>query len=307
MSFRTLHSFIINLERKTPETSTRVEGGQTIVTTSEVTKQVPITVILKEPTRREKQELVLFQSVTYSKAIELGLLPKLTMQQIIGKAASNPLSQEEDANLRAMTERLMALSNDFMQMSSTESVLEDKESVKERKEKLLVEYLALQNKVIDMKTAYQSVYEHTAERFTENKTLQWLTLFLTYVSDPSASDSVPRPFFPGSDFAAKEDKLADLEDTKDPLYLKSLEKLPYLWMLYLYGRASNPEQFATVEEEFQKQAAAEAKIKAEAEAKVKADSLIKAIAPLPPSPVQPDKVEVPVAIPTDPAPSAVLV
>lgn len=281
MSFRTLHSFIIPIEREVQETATREEGGQTITTTSKVNKVVPVTVILKEPTRREKQELVLFQSVTYNKAIELGLLPRLVMQQKLGKEASNPLSQEEDANLRAMTDRLLALSNDFMQVSSSESTLEDKESVKERKERLLVEYLALQNKVIDMKTAYQSVYEHTAERYTENKTLQWLTLFLTYVSDPSASDSVPRPFFPGSDFAAKEDKLGDLEDTKDVLYAKAIEKLPYLYMLYLYGRASTPEEFTRVEEEFQKQAAAEAKIKAEADAKTAAEIAAKVVVPLP--------------------------
>ena len=272
MSFRTLHSFTIPLEREVSETSTREENGQTISVTAKVTKDVPITIILKEPSRREKQELVLFQSVTYNKAIDLGLLPKLVMQQKLGKEASNPLSQEEDANLRAMTERLMALSNDFVQLNGAETTIEDKESIKERKERLLVEYMALQNKVIDMKAAYQSVYDHTAERYTENKTLQWLTLFLTYVTDPGANDSVPRPFFAGSDFATKEDKLGDMEDAKDELYMKALEKLPYLFMLYLYGKASTPEEFAKVEEEFKKQAEVEAKIKAEAEAKAAAEA-----------------------------------
>lgn len=267
MSFRTLHSFTIHLDREVQKTSTREENGQVITTTSKVTEPVPVTVILKEPSRREKQELVLFQSVTYNKAIELGLLPKLVMQQKLGKDATNPLSQEEDANLRAMTERLMELSTDFMQLSSAETIIDDKESVKERKERLLVEYMALQSKVIDMRAAYQSVYEHTAERYTENKTLQWLTLFLSYVSEPGSSDSVPRPLFPGSDYAAKEDKLGDLEDAKDEMYMKALEKLPYCWMLFLYGKASTPEEFAKVEEEFKRQAEAEAKIKEEAELK----------------------------------------
>lgn len=272
MSFRTLHSFTIPLTKEVQETNTREEGGQTITTTSKVAKEVPITIILKEPTRREKQELVLFQSVTYNKAIELGLLPKLVMQQKLGKDAANPLSKEEDKNLAAMTERLSALSNDFMQLSNAEVSIEDKESIKERKERLLLEYMGLQSKVIDLNAAYQSVYEHTAERYTENKTLQWLTLFLSYVSEPGSGDSVPRPLFPGSDHKAKEDKQGDLEDTKDELYMKALEKLPYCWMLYLYGRASNPEEFAKVEEEFKKQADAAAKIKAEAEAKAKEEA-----------------------------------
>jgi hypothetical protein len=273
MSFRTLHSFTVTLDRKVQETSTRVENGQTITTTSDVVKPVPFTIILKEPSRREKQDLVLFQSVTYNKAIELGLLPKLVMQQKLGKEVANPLSKEEDANLRAMTERLLALSNDFMQLSGDALTMVDTESVKERKERLLIEYMTLQSKVIDMKAAYQSVYDHTAERYTENKTLQWLTLFLTYVTEPGTSDSVPRPFFPGSDYTTKEDKLGDMEDSKDELYGKALEKLPYLWMLFLYGKASTPEEFAKVEEEFKKQAEAEAKIKAEAEAKAKADEV----------------------------------
>jgi hypothetical protein len=272
MSFRTLHSFTVTLDKEVEETSRREEGGQTITTTSKVTKAVPVTILLKEPSRREKQELALFQQVTYNKAIELGLLPKLIMQQKLGKdGATNPLSREEDANLRAMNARLLELSNDFAQLGSSETTVEDKESIKERKERLLVEYMALQSKVIDLNAAYQSVYDHTAERYTENETLLWLTLFLSFVNEPGSGDSVPRPLFQGSDYAAKKDKQGDLEDGKDPLYTKAIEKLPYLWMLYLYGRASTPEEFARVEEEFKRQAEAEAKIKAEADAKAADD------------------------------------
>ena len=191
MSFRTLHSYVVTLTKEVEETTTRQEGGQTITTTAKVTKEVPHTIILKEPNRRERQELVLFQSTTYNRAIELGLLPKLVMQQKLAKdGANNPLSKEEDANLRAMTERLMQLQNDFSLLGKAEDEVVDKESLKERKERLLVEYMAVQSKVLDLEQAYQSVYQHTAERYTENRALQWLTLFLTYYQVPG--DSAPR-------------------------------------------------------------------------------------------------------------------
>jgi hypothetical protein len=92
-----------------------------------------------------------------------------------------------------------------------------------------------------------------------------------------------------------------MEDGKDELYMKALEKLPYCWMLYLYGKASTPEEFARVEEEFKKQAEAEAKIKAEAEAKAEEEKVM--AAKVEAAKVDPVKVDAPVADTPTPAPA----
>ena len=118
-------------------------------------------------------------------------------------------------------------------------------------------------KVSEVNAAYQSVFEYTAENHVQTKMLTWLTLFLTYVKDPGTVE--PRALFTGSTYDAKEEKLGDLEDARDPLYFKALEKLPRFWMLYLFGRANKPEDFAKLEKEWAEQEEAQRKMREQAE------------------------------------------
>jgi hypothetical protein len=285
-SFKSLHSFTVTLDKEVSETTTREENGQTITVTSKVTKPLAYTILLKEPSRSEKNELALFKDVTYGYAIDKGLVTKLKMQQKLGKSdPTNPLSEDEDKNLSALSVRLQELEADYLRLNS--STTPETMETKERKEKILLEYLVLRKKIEDMNTSYQSVYAHTAENYTQTKMLTWLTLFLTYVKDPTnLSDSVPRPMFLGNDYDSKEEKLGELEDAEDPLYLKALEKLPTYWMLYLFGRANKPDDFKEIEESWEK----EKKLREEMEARAKVEAEKAAVVAEPvaaPAPVAP--------------------
>lgn len=276
-SFKTLHSFTVSLDKEVTETTTREENGQKITVESKVTKSVPHTVVLKEPSRRERQELALFQQVSYNEAITKGLLPKIVMQQKLAKEANSPLSETEDKNIALMNARLEELSAAYTKLNTTPDPISDE--LRASKEKVLVEYLALYKKVEDLNTAYQSVYAYTAENYMQTKTLTWLTLFLTYTR--TAPDAAPAPMFPGTDYATKEDRAGDLEDAGDPLFKASLEKLSTYWHLYLFNRANKPEDFARIEVEWAKRQAEQAKMKEEAE---KAAAQIKAAAEAPVAP-----------------------
>lgn len=296
-SFKTLHSFTINLDKEVTETNTREENGQKITTESKVVKSVPHIVVLKEPSRRERQDLSLFQGVMYNEAINKGLLPKVVMQQKVGKDAQSPLSEDEDKNVSAMNARLQELSADYMRLNIDKDL--NNEDIKARKEKILNEYTILLKKIEDLNTSYQSLYAYTAENYMQTKTLSWLTLFLTYVK--MTPDGKPEPMFPGADFASKEEKAGDMEDISDPLYKAALEKLPTYWMLYLFNRASKPEEFARIESEWQKQVEAAAKIKEDAEkAKTAANTAESPAAPKTDTPAAPEAVkatETPVSTP----------
>jgi len=265
MSFKTLHTFTVTLEKQVDETSTRTEGGQTITTTTKVTKPVEYTILLREPTRSQKQELALFQTVTYNAAINLGLLPKLVMQQKIGRDNSdNPLSEGHDRKVAEMNTRLQELYNEILELGSAQGKQEaiDEDARKARRNHATLEYWALFGKVQEVNAAYQSVYEHTAEHYTQNKMLTWLVLFLSYIKEPGTSDSVPRLLCGGADFSTKEKALNDLLDAGDELHLKIIDKLPAYWSLYLFGRASSAEDYARIEKEYQERTAAEAKLEA---------------------------------------------
>ncbi len=257
--FKTLHSFTVSLDQQVTETTTRDEGGQSVTITKQVTKAVPHTILMKEPGRKERQDLAMFQSVVYNEAISKGLLPKVVMQQKVGQNADTPLSQDEDKNIAEMNRRLQEMANDHIRLSALSTSTEED---KARKERLAIEYLALRKKVEDIETAYQSIYAYTAESYMQIKTLSWLNVFLTYVQPPEGK---PEPMFAGADFAAREARAGEMEDSEDPLYKAALEKLPTYWMLYLFNRANKPEDFARIEGEWRKQTEAAAKIKEDAE------------------------------------------
>lgn len=262
MSFKTLHSFTVTIKQVVPEVTTRVEGGQTITTKTDVEKDVHHKFVLKEPSRREKQELALFQDVMYNEAINKGLLPQIVMQQKLGKQADSPLSGDEDKNLTAMNARLQELANDYMRLNASHTPETDEQ--KERKQRLQLEYMVLYKKVEDLNTAYQSIYAHTAEKYKQTKTLNWLTLFLTFKA-PTTPEGKPEAYFVGSDFIAREDFSADLDDAGDKLHRALVEKVSVYWMLYLFNRANTPEDFVRIEEEWAKQEEAGRKIKEEAD------------------------------------------
>lgn len=261
-AFRTLHTFTILLDKTVEESSTRVEDGKTITTTSTVTKPVPHVIVLKEPSRSEKNDLALFRETTYGYAIRQGLVTKLEMQQKLVKSDStNPLSEGEDHALTTMTRRLGELANEYMRFDAIKDPAQT-EDAKVRKDKVLVEYSSLRQKVEDMYVAYQSVYAHTAEKYTETKMLAWLLLFLTYIK-AQPSDSVPTPLFPGADFRAKEERAGEMEEANDALFLEVTKKAPSYWFSYLFGRANKPEDFVRIDEEAARDEEVRAKMEAE--------------------------------------------
>lgn len=280
-SFKTLHSFVVNLDKEVTETTTREENGQKITVESKSIKSVPTTVLLKEPSRRERQELTLFQQVTYNKAIELGLLPKIVMQQKLAKD-SGALSVGDDKSIAAMAARLHELSTEYLRLTMDKAPETDE--TKTRKEKLLQEYGALYQRAEELNASYQSVYAYTADTYTQNKTLSWLLLFLTYArATPGAA---PTPMFAGSDFTAKENHAGDMDDAGDLLWkaVTDKDRLNKYWQLYLFNQANKTEDFVKHEEEWKRLEDARAKMaedaaKAEEKTKVETPTASEAVVP----------------------------
>lgn len=265
MSFKTLHQFTVYLDRPGKKTTERVEGGKTIVETEDVIESVPHVIVLKEPSRRERYDVGLFQSVSQNEGVAMGLMPRLLMIQQLDKLPGNRLSGDTEQSLAAMNARMQEIANDYIRLG-TQAGSESPE-IAARKEQLDMEYRALNKKSDDLNTAYQSVFAHTAEQYAQNKVITWLTLFLTYVKTP---DGKHEPLFTGADFKAKEECLGDLEDSENKLYFAALDKLSFYWMLYYFGRAATSADYLKIEAEQAKQLEAAQKMKAEEEAKAKA-------------------------------------
>lgn len=257
MSFKTLHSFTVSLNKEVEKIVSRVENGQEITIKSKVTEPVPFVICLKEPTRRERQELSLWYGKNYNEALTVhGLSPRVLMVQKFLKDPSSPLSQDDDKNLAKIYDRMEELKNDIVRINA----IPDNDLTKDKKDKLLTEFISLQKKAIDVESCYQSLFAHTAENFAQNRAVSWLAIMLSYVKK---GENNYEALFQGKDFAAKEECLYELEENKDELFQKYIDKLSTFWGLYFMGNTTSPEDFKKLEDEFNKQMAEKERVEKE--------------------------------------------
>ena len=247
MAIKQLHSFDIFLKKEVEEVSTTIQDGKEITVKTKVTKDVPTKLIIKEPNRRERQDLSLFYGISYNEALEKKLMPKVLLVQKVLKNGDpdSPLSLDEDKNLAQMYDKINELRNEFIRING----LPESEEQSKRKEQVLAEYIALEKKVVDVETSYRSLFAHTAESYAQNKAISWLVLNLTY----KVTDKGEEPFFIGKEYEDKEKYLYELEDKNDELLFKSVDKLSLYCSLYFLNQATTPEQFKEIEERLKRE------------------------------------------------------
>jgi hypothetical protein len=247
MSFKTLHSFTVNIDQEVDQIETSNENGQEVTRKSKVSKSVPHVIDMKELTRKEKQSLSLWYGQAYTEAIkDHGLAPKMLLIQKFSRDPESPLSQSEDKNLGKMYDRLNELENDLIRMNA----LPDNDDTKERREKTWLDVQILKKKIIDIESSYQSLFAHCAENYAQNRAITWLVLFMSYLNKGGENRVA---FFEGKSFEDKENILDTLEDKNDILYTSAIEKLSTYWALYYLGHAAKPEDFKKIEEDLTKQ------------------------------------------------------
>lgn len=240
MSFKPLHTFKVSITREEKVTTTRMEGDKEIAVTEPKVQTVLVPIVLKEPTRKEKAEVALFNSIQQSRAVDMGLLPKVVMIQKLSKDGNNPLTGEEDSTLRELNTQLADMTKRSVRMGFDPKSEADQEA----RARLNTDIFIAQNKVAAITEAYQSVFAHTSEVYAQHRVLTWLILHLSYLK--TAPDRY-EPLFPGTSFDSREDKLGEMEDAKDPIYMAAIQQLSTCWMWYLYGYASDAAGFTELQ------------------------------------------------------------
>lgn len=274
MSFKTLHSFTVHLDQEVTVEEERIENGQPIKVSRKDIKPVPYTIVLKEPTRREKQDLSMFHGKCMTEAVVThGLAPRMLLIQKFSRDPDSPLSQDEDKNLAKMYDRMNELQNDLVRVKA----LPEDSDTKEKSEKLWLEVQILRKKIMDIESSYQTLFAHCAENYAQNRAIVWLTLFLSYIDKGAGTDN--KTLFPGKNFTDREDGMYNMDERvqlskakpdevklthEEKLYEACVEKLSTYWALYFLGHASTQEDFKKLEEEMGKQLATSEKLRDDA-------------------------------------------
>lgn len=214
----------VEVTRKNEETGQE----EVILETQEVA--VPVELAVKRPTRRLSDEAELQYSIELSKNIKNGVVTKA---MLIKKYADTggALTEEETKEMVKKLQRSNEIANKIQYLGT----LGDES--KEEAEELESELLEIRKDLIDIETAMQGVYQHTADARAERAVLTWYTIQLARVIE----NGEEKPFFDGLLY---EDKLEDFykkQESEDEYESNATERFLKAVSVWFYNQIDDQE------------------------------------------------------------------
>lgn len=219
------------------ETSVETPDGKLISTKDE---EVPVKIILKSPSRLEKEEAASWEAKEWSKAVREGILTK----QMLAKFYSDNggvISKEE---VKASTKLVEDYNSKILEW---QKAIIDK-SNDPKLEELKKEVSELYSKIQIIESEREELFRNSAETRARDKTIQWLILYLTYVEE----DGKPVPFFGDGEYEDRLNKMYELSETDDSFNKTVIEKSALYISFWYMGRLSAKEDFEYLNNELNK-------------------------------------------------------
>lgn len=258
MALKALHEFDVVKKIKQEVTEETPEGK--LVKTVEV--EQPFTIILKKPRRDESEEAEFVHAQEYGRCFRAGLLTNAMVNKRLEQDDYVKTQQEKAVKF---TIQLEAFRTEYQSIKTQAAKApEDEARLKELEE----EWMIVQTSLQSLQDELNGMFNDTAETKARNKTIQWLTLNLTYLRDEAGNE---RPFFRGEGVEGKLKYLDTLNDLDDPFNEEVINRANFYITLWYMGKVSSPEDFVEFDKsqkKLEEQAEADEK-KALEEAKLK--------------------------------------
>ncbi len=207
----------------------------------EVEEEIPVKIIFKRPSRAESEEADIVSSVEYSESIRKGILTKPLLERFYDEKGGF-LAENYEAKYGQLLSKFFGFENEYRRLTLKDNKTSDDN---ERLNQLAADFVKVQQDLQALEASRNNLFQNTAETRAQNKTIFWLTLFLTYTQE---NEKEPMPFFVGTTF---EDKRADYDkkiESEDPFIFKVIDKMSFLTALWFLGRASTKEDFQRIED-----------------------------------------------------------
>lgn len=203
----------------------------------------PTDIILKLPSRQERELAIEFEAREWSKAVSAGMLTRQMLSKIYsdqgGVFSKDDLKYASDL-INEYNEKLL-----LWQKSSVEHVDIDSGEMQTLKKEITDLYSKIQ--LIDYER--EDLFKNSAENRARDRVIQWLVLNLTYTKE---NDKKYKLFFGEGSFEEKLNKLYEFSEIDDPFYKSVIEKAVLFITLWHLGKISSKEDFELLEKELNK-------------------------------------------------------
>lgn len=248
MSKKIIYDFEVFLEQEVEETETKQiknkETGDTeeVSTKKKVKKEIPYSILIYEPSRRQVEEADMEFSVEMSKCIKRGILTKAMLAKKYSD--SGGLLTEDDS--KKLVRSYSELGEVQKELSRLVSKKKKTSEEKEKEDALTEKFAEIRRGIVDLETAYQSVFNHTADTKAQNKTILWYIQNLCHIK---GSNGIESPLFPGEDQEERENSYYAKDEEGDEIYDLAREKIMAFISFWYFSQNPTREDFETLEKD----------------------------------------------------------
>ena len=246
--FKQLYSFSIEdtkeVEEKTTEKRKNKEGNEKEVEVSQkIQKKIPFKFVIKEPSRRELEEADMEYSIEMSRCIKKGVLTKAMLAKKYSDTGG--LLAESDANkLVELYGELASIEGEYTKKTlANRDVKKLPAKTKKEIDELSGKAALARREIVNLESAYQSLFNHTADTKAQNRIILWYITHLTYFESTEGGVEEKTPYFPGKSFDERVDHYYLREEGEDSLFEAVAGKLASVVSYWYFSNEPTKEEF----------------------------------------------------------------
>lgn len=233
-----IYSFTVKKKESVEKTEEQDDGKKIVETVEE---EVPYSVVVKMPSRKEKADAERFNQKVFSQAVKDGIMTRAMIRKTYGDAGGI-FTEEEEKERNKILEKYHESRQKIVELEKKEKeakTKKDKAAFKEESEKEFDKFLELHQKLELFNSKEEEIYVNSAENIARNKTVELLICELSFIKD---GDNY-KEAFEGSDLEEKNAFLEDKLEEDPDFYGDLLSRVSSVVSMWYEGRAREKEDF----------------------------------------------------------------
>jgi hypothetical protein len=237
-----LFSYTVKINKEIEKTETKEENGQKITVTQKVKEEVPVKIIIKQPSRKNLEDAELQFSIEMSNCIKKGILTKGMLTKKYSDTGG-VLSEEDAKELVTLYNKITQLQNDLLRLNSKTDYDKEAEAV------IIDKITNMRMRMVQVESAYRALFDNTADNIAQNNVVRWFCLHMAHTQ--IMPDGNIEPMFKGTTTEQKLESLHEMDENSDEVYNKAYKKLATFVSFWYFSKNAKREDFEKLDNDIE--------------------------------------------------------
>jgi hypothetical protein len=237
-----LFSFNITVNKEVEKTETKEENGQTITVTQKVKEDVPVRIIIKQPSRKNMEDADLQYSVEMSNCVKKGILTKGMLTKKYSDTGGM-FSEDDAKELMKLYSVVTSWQNELTRVVSKTDVNKEAET------DLIDKILAAKARIVQLESDNLTLFNNTADTIAQNNVIRWFCLNMSHTQVMPSGNI--EPMFKGLTTEEKLAQLYAMDESEDLVYTKAFRKLMTFVSFWYFSKNAKKEDFEKLESDIE--------------------------------------------------------